>query len=287
MIPPVLYVSDLDGTLLDDDARLSDSTRADLVELLDDGLAFTVASARSVASIRRMLDGVRLSLPVIEFNGAFLSDLDTGKHLSVRAIDAALAAAVFADIAQTGVEPLLSTFDGREDHLYFGAVANAGLQWYLDDRTSRGDRRLRRVSDVSRGLAEGVVCLTVIGQQSTVDELRLHLEDRWSTDLQIHCFENRYNPGWFWLTVHHAEATKDRAVAKLRADWGLAETELVVFGDAENDLGMFEVADRAIAVENAVPQLLQRATQVIAANTEDSVMRFIRSDWRKAKAALT
>lgn len=142
---PTLYVSDLDGTLLDDDARLADTTRTILVELLAQGLLFTVASARSVASIRHMLDGVRLSLPVIEFNGAFLSELDTGKHLSVQALDIALAAAVFAELTEAGVEPLLSTFDGREDHLYFGAVTNAGLQWYFDDRrASRAPVHLRR-----------------------------------------------------------------------------------------------------------------------------------------------
>ena len=99
MIRPTLYVADLDGTLLDDNAKLSDATRTILVELLDQGLPFTVASARSVASIQYMLSGVSLSLPVVEFNGAFLTDLETGQHQSVQAIDPKLAAAVFAAAA--------------------------------------------------------------------------------------------------------------------------------------------------------------------------------------------
>ena len=46
-----LYISDLDGTLLTNDARLSEFSRAVLRELIADGLSFSVASARSVVSM--------------------------------------------------------------------------------------------------------------------------------------------------------------------------------------------------------------------------------------------
>ena len=62
MKPDVLYVSDLDGTLLQDDATLSPRGRALLTELLDDGVPFTVASARSIGSMGPILQGLDLSL---------------------------------------------------------------------------------------------------------------------------------------------------------------------------------------------------------------------------------
>ena len=76
----VLYISDLDGTLLTNEPSLSEFSRATLMDLLASGLPFSVASARSVVSIRKMLRNLPLSLPVVEFNGAFLSDLETGRH---------------------------------------------------------------------------------------------------------------------------------------------------------------------------------------------------------------
>ena len=51
----VLYVSDLDGTLLQDDATLSPASRQILTSLLEEGLPLTVASARSVVSMQQML----------------------------------------------------------------------------------------------------------------------------------------------------------------------------------------------------------------------------------------
>ena len=50
-----LYVSDLDGTLLQPDATLSRFARSGLEELLADGALFTVASARSVVSMNAIL----------------------------------------------------------------------------------------------------------------------------------------------------------------------------------------------------------------------------------------
>src|SRR5690554_6856541 len=82
-----LYISDLDGTLLNGQAELSPVSRNLLKEMIADGLCFTVASARSVYSISQMLKGLSLNLPVIEFNGAFISDLETGRHDIVNAID--------------------------------------------------------------------------------------------------------------------------------------------------------------------------------------------------------
>jgi hypothetical protein len=83
----MFYVSDLDGTLLANNASLSEFSRAHLAQLLREGLSFTVASARSVVAMQLMLQGLPIQLPVVEFNGAFLSDLATGRHEVINSID--------------------------------------------------------------------------------------------------------------------------------------------------------------------------------------------------------
>jgi len=75
-----LYISDLDGTLLNNKPELSLFSRERLQALIADGLHFTVASARSVNSIRSLLGELKLTLPVISFNGAYISDLASGEH---------------------------------------------------------------------------------------------------------------------------------------------------------------------------------------------------------------
>ena len=55
----ILYVSDLDGTLLDNDTSLSQYSKDTLNAMLDQGLLFTVAGARSIASMVRLPAHVR------------------------------------------------------------------------------------------------------------------------------------------------------------------------------------------------------------------------------------
>ena len=51
----------------------------------------------------------------------------------------------------------------------------------------------------------------------------------------------------------------------------------MAFGDSVNDIPMFKIADEAYAVENALPELKEYATAVIASNEEDGVAEFLKS----------
>jgi HAD superfamily hydrolase (TIGR01484 family) len=255
--------------------------------LLDDRISFTVASARSVVSMRPMLKGLKLHLPVIEFNGSFISDLESGHHYVINDIDVYVADDVYQLITKSGCVPFISTFDGTEDCLYYDAIINEGMQWYLDDRTFNHDRRLRSTTDLGDSLRDKVVCLTVIDRPERTKEVQAAVEATYSKSIRTQQFESIYSPGWSWLTFHDSRATKAQAIRTVLADYGLSEAELVVFGDGSNDVDMFLTADRAIAVANATEELKSCATQTIGVNSEDSVAKFIRDDWHNLRQRLT
>ena len=275
-----IYVTDLDGTLLGEDARVSNRTRAGLVALLESGLMLTVASARSVVAMQSILAGLRLPLPVIEFNGAFISDLGTGQHLVTNALGAELAVGAYELICAAGCVPFVSSFDGESDRLHYSEIGNPGMTWYLDDRLANNDRRLSKTADLPSRLSEQVVCLTVIDRPEVVEELREALVGRFGDRLSVRTFSNEYFGGWDWLTVHDARATKDRALATLLETRDLSDAEVVAFGDSDNDVSVFRFADRGIAVGNACAELKSLATEVIGASSEDSVIGFLEREWR-------
>lgn len=279
-----VYVSDLDGTLLDGGARLSERSRQILQRLLRRGLQFTVASARSVVAMQSILKGLALTLPVIEMNGAFLSDLATGRHHVVNALAPDVAKAVFELVRTAGHLPFVSTFDGERDRLYYAGIQNPGAEWYLTDRARSDDRRLQRVDDLRPRLREHVVCFTVIDRRARLEELRLALKGKLGERLSVRRFTNQYFPESDWLTVNDREATKDRALVTLIERCGLNGVEVVAFGDGDNDVPLFRVADRAVAVGNASPELTALATCVIGASWEDSVATYIEDELRVESA---
>lgn len=277
----IIYVSDLDGTLVNERAELSDYARAALRELLDDGLPFTVASARSIVSIQQMLEGLNLTLPVICFNGAFLSDFQTGRHHLAHSIPQDIALGVYDLLPQFDCVPYIATYDGNEERVYFDRVINAGMQWYLEERESRGDPRWRRTERLDEALDEAVIAMTMIHRKEVLDELEATIAARYGDRVEIHHFENEYSPGWFWLTVHDARATKDQAIARLRALVGMEDTRVVVFGDNINDIKMFQAADHAVAVANAIEPVKRHAHEVIGHHRDDSVVKYLQAQWKK------
>lgn len=276
-----VYVTDLDGTLLDRDARLSPRTRAGLKALLEDGLLLTVASARSVVAMQQMFDGLRLPLPVVEFNGAFISDLATGEHLVTNAIGADVVADVYRTVASHGFLPFVSAFDGRADRFYYSDILNDGMQLYLDNRVANHDPRVRHTDDLRRHLTEDVASLTIIDRTQPIKELRRRLEDEFGGRISLVDFDSLYFAGWHWMTVHDTRATKGQALLEMLSREGLDAAEVVAFGDTDGDIPLFRVADRAVAVANASANLMAIATDVTGANYEDGVVEFIEREWRE------
>ena len=80
-----LYVSDLDGTLLTPEKEISKASADILNHLIQKGLLFTVATARSPATACEVLSNLKLELPGILLNGAVLYDFRTVSytHLDV------------------------------------------------------------------------------------------------------------------------------------------------------------------------------------------------------------
>ena len=233
-----------------------------------------------MVSIREILEDLPLQLPVIGFNGGFISDIKTGKHQLIQRIEKGLVENLVAVIQDYGLLPFVSSFDGERDRLYFTGSLNGGMEWYLEERRSNRDPRLSQVDRLDSVLDQDVICLTVIGRQGELNEIEKTVKERYPLQVETHCYENQYSPGWFWLTLHDHRSTKDQAIRILQERHGLQDRKLTVFGDHLNDIKMFRSAHRSIAVENAVPELKVHAHQVIGPNHQDSVARFIEKDWK-------
>ena len=279
-----LYVSDLDGTLLDRSGQLSPRSRQGLTRLLDQGLLFTVASARHVSSIRSVLGDLPLNLPVISGNGACISDLRSGRHELVRTMEPALTQSIFALIRQHGLLPFFSTHDGDVgDRLYYQGAHNPGQQGFIDERLKSGDPRLRQTDHLQDQLHEPMVTFVVVDHHAELVALQAAVRALCGDAVEVHLQDDMYAPHWPWLTIHDRRATKDQAIVTLVERYTLGEREIVVFGDHVNDVTMLRAAHRGIAMGNAIDAVKREAHTVIGPHHEDSVVDFIERDWRGGK----
>ena len=82
-----------------------------------------------------------------------------------------------------------------------------------------------------------------------------------------------------WLEIMPQGTSKAHAIQQLKHIYHY--DHLVVFGDGENDIEMFQLADEAYAVENAHERLKAYATDIIPSNNQDGVAQFLKQTWKK------
>lgn len=268
-----LYVSDLDGTLLTGEQRLTDFTLRVLNRLVRRGVKFTYATARSRNSAEVVTRGLTKSLPVIVYNGAFIRRGDTGELLGKETLLPAQVDGAREIFRRHGISPLVYTLlEGVERVRWRPGRETPGVARYLEQR--RGDPRFLPAGGED-SLYEGeVFYFTGIGE-------REDLEPAWEElsrveGLRALLQEEIYQPGEFWLEVMPQGATKANAARLLAKRLGCRR--MVAFGDGLNDLPLFEAAQERCAVENAAPPLKEAADWVIPGSEEDGVAKWLLAD---------
>lgn len=277
--PRHLYVSDLDGTLLQPDARLSDYARSELTDLIESGLCFTIASARNIKSIRKVLGDLPLQLPVIGHNGGTLTDFHTEHHLTYLAMAEGIGAALLRLGRDRGLPPFLSTWDGAADWVCYERCLNDGMGWYVAELERSADPRLRRLEHLEEALVDPVGSVNFIGSREELEPMEAEIQQAWPDSVWYVLYENMYCRGWWWLTVYDRESTKASAVQRLARALDIPIEQTTVFGDAVNDIPMFQAAGKAIATANAEESLLSCADETIGSNQDDSVVKYLRRAW--------
>lgn len=271
-----LYICDLDGTLLRSDGALSEFAKDGLNELLSAGVRLTVASSRATPAMRALLAGVELRLPVIEFNGAFVSELESGRHFVSNVLSNSAACAAVEAILATGADPVVSTWDGSRDRVHFGGRMNEGTGWYVEEKRAYGDPRLTACDDLL-GVAGREEVASIVGfvRDPEAAALNESLRETMGGEAVIHCAQNHYCPGWTEVQVQHRAAEKGAAVPALLAACDAVDADVIACGDHLNDLGLFAAATHSIAPANAHPTVLASATEVVGSNEEDGVVRHL------------
>lgn len=261
-----LYLSDLDGTLLRNDETISDFTANTINELTKKGICFSFATARSLVTTRKVTSKITTQLPVIVYNGAFIMDNVSGDVLYGNYFEDNIKE-LFEDIEKQCIFPVVYSFiDGAEKLSFVSGKSSAGQKLYLKSR--EGDNRINPVNcfeDLLKGNKFYITCID--------DEAKLKpVYEKYKDDYKC-LYQKDYYSEYYWLEIMPKRTTKANAALKLKEILGC--DELVVFGDEINDIELFKIADEAVAVANAKPELIPYATDFTDSNENDGVAKHI------------
>ena len=272
-----LYVTDLDGTLLNSNSSISEYSKNIINGLVEKGMLFTYATARSLTSASVVAKGLSTEIPVIAYNGAFIVEPSNGKVLSSNFITEEQKEFLKKTFQNHNVSPLVYAYvDGVERVTFRTDRENEGIRHYLNVR--KGDKRFNPLTEeeADRLYLGDSFYYTCIGEKEELQPVYEALKDNEAFNVLFH--QEIYRTE-YWCEILPKKATKANAIAELKKLWGCAR--VVSFGDAVNDIPMFEISDECYAVENAVEELKKIATGIIASNEEDGVAKWLMENWQK------
>lgn len=261
-----LYVTDLDGTLLDSTPKTSEYTNLTINSLLSQGAVISYATARSFVTTKKVTKGLDFVYPMVVHNGTFIVDKD-GKILHKNVFEKSDAQFILNTILDAGLSPVVfSLINGEQKFSYLKDTVNKPTQDFLDARIC--DPRNRGVSTSVKLFDGELYYFTLIGDKEKTQPLYEKFKGKYKCYYQRDMYQGEY-----WLEITPQSATKANAVRQLRTLLGC--DRIVAFGDGINDIEMFCIADEAYAVENAVDKLKEIATRTIGKNTDDGVARWL------------
>lgn len=274
-----LFVSDMDGTLLGADSRLSPATVDNLNKAISLGANFTVATARTPATVDNLLRDVNLRQPAVLMTGSVLWHRDTNIYTHTRFLSPHAVESLAGIYREHGLPTFIYTLHQNKIHIYhIGEMSELECR-FMEERLSSPFKEFDippcGTSELPHPVHNALLFYTM---QPTGKVAEVYEAIRHRHDCNPVFYHDMYGPETGIMEVFSPEANKAAAVRHLAAQEGMAK--VVAFGDNLNDIPMLKAADVAVAVENALPEVKEVADIVIGPNTSDSVSEFILNSCR-------
>lgn len=264
-----LYISDLDGTLLDTNAKLLSESKKILNDLItNNNINFTIATARTPATIVNILDGLKLNLPVITMNGSAIYSLNKKEYIYYNPIKKHLIKEIYSIIKNENINAF--TYSIKNNHLFvfYDKLLN---KYQIEFYNERKNSSLKSFINKSISLENDILYFTILDYKDKV--LSLYDKIKNLEDISITMYSDIYNPGIYILEIYDINSSKAKAITLLKNNYNF--NKLITFGDNANDIPMFKISDECYSVENGINELKNISTKVIGLNSDNSVAKFI------------
>ena len=249
-----LMVSDMDGTLLNSEKKISEGNLEAIKYFVENGGQFTVATGRMVQSVGNFIDEMRIKLPTILHNGAkiydFMEDNIIAEH-SIEEYRKEIIKKVKKDYPNIGIE----IFSDEVVYIYQRC-----------ELTKRYDKyNYNIVYDLPNEVWDKPwIKVLLIGDEKELDKLEMEYKENYDNG-------NAFRSGSNYFDIVANGISKGMALEELIEEYSFDKTKVIAIGDNMNDIEMLEVAEYGFYIEGGAKRALERAKLVAPSNDDDPI----------------
>jgi hydroxymethylpyrimidine pyrophosphatase-like HAD family hydrolase len=241
-----LIATDLDGTLWDAEGRIDPRTKSALTQLAEQGIPVLAATARRPGSALDVMRKNEILLPAVLLDGSLGRDFDSATTFQCHCFDLDSAAAVFASLVASGIEPCVNVDHPTRDVVVGDSPStNPGHLAFIEPWRRRGELS------------------TVVTTESVLSFVVCGLDRKWLVDakgalggLAAATVSRDLQWGNYTLSVRPPGVNKWQGVVAYCDVYGIDSSRVLAVGDGENDISLLTSAAVSCAVGTACEAVL-------------------------------
>ena len=269
-----LLFMDLDGTLLNDEKKITEGNRAALNDLLERGHGAIITTGRPLKSAMAQAHLLGMDRPgcyLIAYNGAVIYDWSQEKQIFTRSLP------------YSTVQRVVELANARGEHVQTYDSWKVVVERRCDDAAVRRYCQLigmeySVIEDVHTDLKEEPVKCLVINYEQKSGLVKIQEWIRENMREEVDCFFSCDQ----YLEVVPKGMSKGEAVKMLSRMMGVEIADAVSVGDAANDLSMIEAAGIGVAMANATAEVKAVADYItVKDNNHDGIAEVVERFFRQ------
>lgn len=253
-----MIVVDLDGTILNNDSKVTNSTIEYLKKLKDDGYIITIATGRILSSALGATDGASFANFIITSNGSCVYNLQTSSFLFENYID------------EETIKSCFNLYDDNYRCIKF--CSKDRVYKYSEDSTYNEitDKEKEYIinNENISNIAINIKNINLIKQiySDIVNKLK---------NVEVVTMRDSFSDKK-WFDVMPINCSKYNMIDKLASYLGIKNEEIIAFGDGLNDIDMIKRCGYGVALENALEEVKEVADDVTQLDhNNDGVINYL------------
>ena len=256
-----LFISDYDGTLGEAPYNNIDSETLQAInKFTENGGIFVVCSGRETSSIMRILKAHGIKGLVASFQGARITEIESGKCLFKGGLDAKTALIALDAVEGSGLTPIAY----GESELFVQAKTPY-VEHY--EKAVKLDGKITDIREEVKRQGEAVSKICWLGDDKVVNQVADRLNERFKGEGLFFnsgatCLLEAINPS-------HA---KNNAVRFIADYYGIPLSEVITVGDSTNDIPLVNGPWHGVAVGDGREELKAVASEITVPFNDKPVM---------------
>lgn len=245
-----------------------------LNQLIDNGMYFTFATARTIYSAKPITSGLKVNVPCILNNGASVYDINSEKYVKNAYIPHEVSRKIISVFRANGVNCFMFKFVDNILTTCYDTITDELMRTYVAERKGKFLQPFFECDNLVNKIDGSEIYINSTGDYESLLPIRNAVAEIEGADCTF--YKDTYTDKWY-LETFSSQASKANGIKFLREKYGFER--VVCFGDNLNDLSMFEQSDIKIAVGNANDEVKSRADFVIDTNDNNGVAKWISENY--------